>query len=112
MPSTAPATRPAPDESALRQRLTALRRRIRRTAVVRGVSWLVFTTAFLAVAAGSLDSVVPLPSLVRAGLLVVWLVGAGLLAWHFLARPLSQRCDDLSLALRIEQRFPALNDAL
>ncbi len=112
MPSTAPAARPAPDETALRQRLTALRRRIRRTAIIRGVSWLVFTTAFLAVAAGYLDSVVPLPSLARAALLVAWLVGVGLLAWHFLARPLAQRCDDLSLALRIEQRFPALNDAL
>ena len=106
MPST------APDENALRQRLAALRRRIRRTAVIRGVSWLVFTTAFLATAAGLLDAAVPLPSLARAGLLVGWLVGVGLLTWQFLVRPLSRRRDDLSLALRIEQRFPSLNDAL
>ena len=107
MPSTA-----YPDENALRQRLAALRRRIRRTAILRGVSWLVFTTAFLATAAGLLDATVPLPSLARAGLLVGWLVGVGLLTWQFLIRPLSRPRDDLSLALRIEQRFPSLNDAL
>jgi len=106
MPST------APDETALRQRLSALRRRIRRTAIIRGVSWLVFTTAFLATAAGLLDAAVPLPSLARAGVLVAWLVGVGLLTWQFLVRPLSRPRDDLSLALRIEQRFPSLNDAL
>jgi hypothetical protein len=111
MPST-PAARPAPEGGALRQRLAALRRRMRRTAILRGVSWLLLSTAVLAVAACCLDSFVPLPSLARAAILVAWLVGSGLLGWFFLARPLSQRFDDLSLALRIEQRFPALNDAL
>ena len=111
MPSTTAAL-PAPEPSALRHRLAALRRRLRHTAIIRGVSWILLFTAVVAVAVGALDFVLPLPSLVRAGVLVGWLVGAGLLAWHFLVRPLSERCDDLSLALRIEQRFPALNDAL
>jgi hypothetical protein len=112
MPSTAPAARPVFDENALRQRLAALRRRLRRTAIVRAVSWLALFTAVLAVAAGALDAAVALPSLARAGVLVAWLVGAGLLTWFFFFRPLARRCDDLSLALRIEQRFPTLNDAL
>jgi hypothetical protein len=111
MPSTA-AARSAPEGSDLRQRLAALRRRLRRTAIIRGVSWLLLFTAVVAVAAGFLDSVAPLPSLVRAGILVGWLAGSGVLAWLVLGRPLSERCDDLSLALRIEQRFPTLNDAL
>ena len=112
MPAAAPPARLAPEEGALRTRLAALRRRIRRTAVIRGASWLIFATAFLGLAAGGLDALVPLPSLARAGVLVAWLVGVGVLTWSFLVRPLSRRCDDLSLALRIEQRFPALNDAL
>ena len=113
MPSAPSASNPAPnDGGALRQRLAALRRRMRRTAILRGASWLLLSTAVVAVAACYLDSVVALPSLARAGVLVAWLVNCGLLTWFFLVRPLSQRCDDLSLALRIEQRFPALNDAL
>ena len=120
MPSTAPAARPAPkpapkpvsDGRPLRQRLAALRSRLRRTAVLRGVSWLVLFTVGAVGAACLLDILLPLPSLVRAALLVGWLVGAGLIAWRWLYRPLAQRCDDLSLALRVEQRFPSLNDAL
>ena len=111
MPPTAAA--PAVlDGTVLRQRLAALRRRLRRTAILRGASWLVLATAATAVAACLVDSLWPLDSLVRAAVLVAWLVGVGLLSWRFLFRPLSQRTDDLSLALRVEQRFPALNDAL
>ena len=96
MPSTAPAARPVPDESALRQRLAALRRRIRRTAIVRGVSWLVFTTAFLAVAAGYRRRSGPAAEPGAGGLLVAWLVGVGLLAWHFL----SGRCRSAATTCR------------
>jgi hypothetical protein len=107
-----PSTTPVFDENALRQRLTVLRRRLRRTAIIRAVSWLALFTAVLAVAVGALDASVVLPSLVRAGVLVGWLVGAGLIVWFFFYKALGRRFDDLSLALRIEQRFPTLNDAL
>ncbi len=109
MPSTPPA---AFDESALHRRLAALRRRLRRTAVVRAVSWLTLFTVLLAGAAGALDAAVVLPSLARAAVLVAWLVGAGLIVWLFFYKPLGRRLDDLTLALRVEQRFPTLNDAL
>jgi hypothetical protein len=112
MPSTPAVPPPAPQGGALRQRLASLRQRMRRIAILRGVSWLLGSTALLAVAACYLDSAVALPSLARAAILVAWLVNSGILVWHFLVRPLSQRCDDLSLALRIEERFPALNDGL
>src|SRR5665213_3375440 len=105
MPSAAPIF----DENALRQRLAALRRRLRRTAIVRAVSWLALFTAVLAVGVGVLDAAVALPSLARAAALVGWLVGAGLIVWFFFYKALGRRFDDLSLALRIEQRFPTLN---
>ena len=108
MPSAAPVF----DENALRQRLAALRRRLRRTAIVRAVSWLGSSPPLLASAPAPSTRPSPLPSLARAGVLVAWLVGVGLLTWQFLVRPLSRPRDDLSLALRIEQRFPSLNDAL
>ena len=110
-PPCRPPPAPPPTER-LRQRLAALRNRLHRTAIIRGLSWLVLFTAVLAIAACLLDALLPLHSLLRAGILVGWLVGAGLLAWRHLYRPLSRRCDDLSLALRVEQRFPVLNDAL
>ncbi len=107
-----PSAVPVFDENALHQRLAALRRRLRRTAIVRAVSWLALFTAVLAVAAGGLDAALALPSLARAVVLVSWLVGAGLIVWYFFYQALGRRVDDFSLALRIEQRFPTLNDAL
>ena len=49
MPSTAPDAPPAFDENTLHQRLAALRRRLRRTAIVRAFSWLALFTAVFAV---------------------------------------------------------------
>ncbi|HVS34129.1 MAG TPA: hypothetical protein VMS17_01025 [Gemmataceae bacterium] len=112
MPAVAPAARSAADGTVLRQRLAALRRRIRRTAIIRGVSRLVLFTAVMAVGVCYFDWQWHLHSLIRAELLVFWLASMGLLAWRYLYQPLSQRCNDLSLALRLEERFPALNDAL
>jgi hypothetical protein len=48
----------------------------------------------------------------RAGALVGLLTGAGYLIYHLLIHPLTKKSDDLSLALRIEELYPELNDAL
>src|SRR5207247_7371925 len=40
------------------------------------------------------------------------LAGAGVVAYRMLLRPLVDRAADLTLALRIEERYPSLNDAL
>ncbi len=45
-------------------------------------------------------------------MLTVTLAFAGTLGYVFLLRPLSSRNDDLSLALRVEEQYPILNDAL
>lgn len=68
---------------------------------------------FAAVAvAGLLDWRFHLPSLVRAIFLIGTMVTAGLVALRYLIRPLADRTDDLTLALRVEDRFPGFNDAL
>jgi hypothetical protein len=96
----------------LQHRLAALRRRLRLVVTIRGAAWTA-AILLLAVAVGGLiDWRVHLPSLVRALLLTGALGAAGYVAYQYLLRPLWVRSDDLSLALRIEARYPVLNDAL
>src|SRR5262249_42952067 len=61
---------------------------------------------------GLIDYLYDLYPLVRAVVLTATLTGVGLLVWKHLLVPLSKPMDDLSLALRIEDRHPTLNDAL
>jgi len=96
----------------LQSRLVALRRRLRRVILWRGTSLLLIVIVGCAATAGLLDWQVHLPGLVRALLLVGTLSGAGLVAYRSLLTPLSVRDDDLALALRIEEQYPVLNDAL
>src|SRR5437588_11111373 len=109
MPSTA---RPSVDPSLLRSRLAGLRRRLRFVVLRRGVGWLLTAVLLAAVVAGLLDWHWHLPSLVRAAFLVGTLSAAVLIVYRYLVRPLASRADDLALALRVEDRYPALNDAL
>ncbi|MBI1917444.1 MAG: hypothetical protein HYS12_22310 [Planctomycetes bacterium] len=102
----------AADRNPLRRRLAALRRRLRFVVTVRGVGWLLTLLLFAAAGAGFLDWCWRLPALVRAVVLAGTLAGAGLVAYRLLLRPLADRADDLTLALRIEDRYPSLNDAL
>src|SRR5262249_50076446 len=96
----------------LQHRLAALRRRLRFVVTFRGACRL-GALLFLAVAvAGLLDWRVHLPGAVRALVLVATLGGAGYVAFLYLLRPLAAPADDLALALRIEERYPELNDAL
>jgi len=67
---------------------------------------------WLILVAGLLDGRLHLPSLVRATALVGGLTAAGYILYRKLLQPLSQPADDLSLAIRIEERYPALNDCL
>ena len=48
----------------------------------------------------------------RGVILTGLLTGAGIIVYRMLVKPLSEPTDDLSLALRVEERFPSLNDAL
>src|SRR5438128_769456 len=61
---------------------------------------------------GALDYWLHLPTLPRAAALVGLLVGAAAIVYRYLVRPFGKPCDNLNLALRIEEEFPELNDAL
>src|SRR5262249_49676754 len=100
------------DGTMLRQRLAALRHRLWLVATVRGVGLLLTVLLATAVIAGLLDWRWHLPALVRAVVLVGTLTGSILVAYRYLFRPLSAPNDDLSLALRVEEEYPSLNDAL
>src|SRR5947209_4013679 len=98
----------------LQARLAALRRRLRLVVTFRGLCWLVTVALTAAALGGLLDWRLPghLPSLVRAVILAAALSGAGYVAYRSLLRPLCSPADDLTLALRIESLYPALNDSL
>ncbi len=113
MPHAMPSSkRPVLDGTMLRQRLAALRRRMRLVATVRGAGLLLTVWLATAAVAGLIDWRWHLPALVRAVVLVGTLVGGIIVAYRYLFRPLSGPSDDLSLALRVEEEYPALNDAL
>jgi hypothetical protein len=109
MPS---AKRPVLDGAMLRHRLAALRRRLRLVAACRGTGFLLTILLATTLLTGALDWRYHLPALVRAVILVGMLVGAVGVAFRYLFRPLTARADDLTLALRVEQEYPQLNDAL
>ena len=103
---------PRAERNPLRKRLAALRRRLRVVVTLRAAGWLLTILLLSAAAAGFLDWAWRLPALVRAVVLAGSLSGAGVVATLMLLRPLLARVDDLTLALRIEERYPSLNDAL
>jgi hypothetical protein len=102
----------------LQTRLAALRRRLRLVVTFRGGCW-ALAVLFVGVAgAGLIDYGlyqnwnIDLPRFLRAFFLAATLGGAGCMLWLFLWRPLRRSSDDLSLALRVEEAYPVLNDAL
>jgi hypothetical protein len=111
MPTTT-AVRARPNPESLRQRLGVVRRRLRLVAATRGIGWLISASLVPLLVGGLLDWRFQLPPLVRGVLLVATLAMAGTVAVRYLFRPMAGQTDDLTLALRIEERFPGFNDAL
>lgn len=106
------ATRPPLQPDILRRRLAGLRRRMRSVVTLRGLGWLLAIVLGAFLAAGALDWRFHLPSVVRAVVLIGTLGGAGYVAYRHLFLPLRIPADDLSLALRVEERYATLNDSL
>jgi hypothetical protein len=104
--------RPVADPTILQQRLARLRRRLRFVTAVRGSGWVIGLLLACVAAIGVLDWRFHLPELVRAIALAATLTGVALVAYRHLLAPLIGCADDLSLALRIEEQYPALNDSL
>ena len=93
-------------------RIAAIRGQVRRLLALHGLSWLVFSLAIAILAAGSADWLIRLAPEVRLALLI-GVIGLG--SWLAVTRvllPLIVRFADLDIALRIEDRWPGLNDRL
>jgi DNA repair exonuclease SbcCD ATPase subunit len=105
------ATDPGLQQQHLRQRLAAIRRRRRFVILFRGTCWLLTLVLATALVAGLLDWRFHTPSVIRALFLVGGLAGAGVLFYRRLFLPLREKDDDLTLALRIEELYPGLNDS-
>src|SRR5262249_28633893 len=111
-PAMSSSVRPAPHVNPLHRRLAGLRRQLLLTVTVRGLSLFLAVLLGVAVVGGLLDYSWHLPALIRALVLVLALCGGGYVAYRFLLRPLAAPRDDLALALRVEDRYPSLNDSL
>src|SRR5438105_4645498 len=96
----------------LQMRLASLRRRMRIVISFRGVCWLATLLLLASAGVGWLDWRVHLPAFIRALLLCGALAGLVAVLYRHLIVPLWGRTDDLSLALRVEQFYPELNDSL
>jgi hypothetical protein len=96
----------------LESRIKGLRNSLRRLLALHGLSWVVGSVVPLVILAGLADWLFHIDFVIRAALLAV-LAGAALwLAYERIVRPLIVRFDDLDIALRIEERWPGLNDRL
>lgn len=102
---------PGLQQHQLRQRLAAVRRRLRFVTTFRGTTWLLALLLTAAAVAGLLDWRFHLPAALRALFLVGGVAGAGFIFYRRLFLPLREKDDDLTLALRIEELYPGLNDS-
>jgi hypothetical protein len=96
----------------LESRISTLRGQVRRLLAVHGLSRVVALAVALAVVAGALDWLFHLDSVVRAGLLGLIVGSIGWLGLLGVVRPLVIRFADLDIAMRIEDRWPGLEDRL
>src|SRR3954452_10808082 len=94
---TVPPPPAVPVGTDLKQRLAALRRRLRFVATFRGGAWLTTVVLSVLLVAGALDWLFALPPLVRGAILTGLLTAAGVIVYRLLIVPLSRPADDLSL---------------
>ena len=96
----------------LRDKLTAVARRIRWLRAARGVSILALVLLLFVAAALAADAWLDLPAVVRSGLLITW-IGLGVSAAIFsLLVPLCRRMDAEALAALVEHRYRDLGERL
>src|SRR6516165_6825243 len=107
-----PAVSPRLEPQRLFARLARVRRRLHLVALLQGLFALLALMLGGALVVGLVDWRLHMPGLARAVALVGILTGAGLILFFWLIRPLRQRADNLAIALRLEEKYPHLNDAL
>ncbi|SIO67299.1 protein of unknown function [Singulisphaera sp. GP187] len=99
-------------DTSLESRIATLRAQVRRILALHGMSWVIGLVVPVIVIVGLLDWMVHLDPLVRLAALI-GLIGFGLwLGFRHVIAPLIVRFPDLEIAMRIEERWPGLNDRL
>jgi hypothetical protein len=96
----------------LESRIAALRGQVRRLIAAHGMAWLVLGVLAAIITAGFLDWLVHLVPEVRLVLLGCVLAASVWLAIRYVFKPLIVQFNDLDIALKIEERWPGLNDRL
>src|SRR5262249_44554671 len=96
----------------LETRIRRLRGSVRRLVALHGLSWVLGQWVPLVILAGCVDWLFHLDAAIRAVLLVALLATGLYLVYRGVMRPLFVRFADLDIALRIEERWPDLNDRL
>ena len=96
----------------LESRIRGLRASVRRLLALHGLSWVLGLIVPLAILAGFADWLFHLDAVIRAALLAALVCAALWLGYRGVLRPLLVRFADLDIALRIEERWPGLNDRL
>ncbi len=99
-------------KSPIAARFQAFRGRIRRALGLYGASWVLVTLLGIATVCGLLDWLLDLTSGVRALLLAALIAATAWTAYRTLVVPFLFPLADIDLALRVESRFPRLNDEL
>ncbi len=97
----------------IEQRLTALRRRVRRLLLLRGLSATVAAALAVAMLLGLGDYLIHFQD--RGIRILCWLALLSALGWtcrRYLIRPLRARLGDVELAVQLERHFPGLEDRL
>ncbi len=96
----------------LESRIGALRGSLRRLLALHGMSWVLGVSLPLFIAAGFADWLFHLDAIIRAVLLAGVIGTILFLLYSRVLRPLVVRFADLDIAMRIEERWPGLNDRL
>lgn len=97
----------------LEQKIAKVRRRLRRLTLLYGISWVVGAALLAMLLFGTLDYLIHIEDRgVRAILTLVLLGVVGWTTYRHLLLALVSGLSDVQLALRIERRFPGLNDRL
>ena len=96
----------------LKTRIAALRGQVRRLLALHGVGRIVALATPVVLAACLADYLIHLAPEVRLALLTAWFGLLAVLAWRHVVLPLVMRFRDLNIALKIEKRWPGLNDRL
>ncbi|MFM7149762.1 MAG: hypothetical protein ACKO23_07960, partial [Gemmataceae bacterium] len=100
------------DEYKLRSRLSGLRKWHRFVICIRLISSLSISFLASLLLVGLFDYLTHFPDIIRASTLFTLLVGLGAILFKQFIKPVSKPSDDLSLALKVEEKFPLLNDSL